>query len=141
VTLKAGMKKNILACLGIALTSLLLAACTNPTARHSAAIEAAWKAQIHACITGDKAGFEKVLHAASQADTNKVSLTFAIVHGLARGTKITETDVRIDQIYFNPKFTEATVSTSYRVPSVNVWTQFTNPEIWVRENGRWLRKL
>ena len=128
--------------LTVALAVLAVTGCQNSVVKHKAKLEAQWKIQIRALASGDKAAFESVLNASTKAQPNKVNATFGIVNGLAKALKITENDVRIENVEFNPDFTLATVKTAYKAPKEpSGWKAFDSPEIWVWEKGQWLRQL
>jgi hypothetical protein len=65
-------------------------------------------------VAGDKNGFENILCTLSRAQTQKVDWTFGIASGLAKTFKLTEGDLRIDDISFNKELTQALVKTASR---------------------------
>jgi hypothetical protein len=109
---------------------------------HKAKLEAQWKIQISALVYNNKPQFESVITAASKQQPGKVNFALAFVNGIAKKFKLTDKDLRVDNIKFNATFTSAAVTASYKDASApGGWTKFTAPENWVLEGGEWLRVL
>jgi hypothetical protein len=94
--------------------ALLLTGCKDQTAEQKLKLGAQWGVQTRAVVAGDKNGFENILCTLSRAQTQKVDWTFGIASGLAKTFKLTEGDLRIDDISFNKELTQALVKTASR---------------------------
>jgi len=134
--------KTLLAAVLLAFTGWLVVGCGNPAVENKAKVEAQWKAEVHALIAGDKAAFENLLCFGSKSQATKVDMTLRVASGLAKAFNVQEADLRADSIAFNQEYTQATVKVMLRdAKAPGGWKPFSDPELWVRENGRWLRQL
>ena len=131
-----------LSCVILACGTLMFTGCKDPVVENKPKVEAQWKGQVQALISGDKAGFQNLMCAATKAQPTKVDFAYGVAHGLAQALKTTAADVRIEDIAFNKEFTQATLKTAYKdAKEPTGWKPFPDAEIWVKENGQWLRQL
>lgn len=132
----------LLAVLFLFAFALRLSAQADGSAEHKAKLEAQWKIQMSALVHNNRTQFESVITAASKKPPGKVNFALAFVSGLAKKFKLTEKDLRVEQVQFNANHTTAAVTVAHKDPAApGGWRKFTAPENWVLEAGEWLRQL
>lgn len=127
-----------------ALFALVLAGCgkSEPVDEHRPGLEGQWQSEMRAIIAGDRLAFERMLSSDTKGRPAKVAEVFTAMTGLAKQAGFTEADIRIQDISFNPDFSQAFVTAAYRTAQEpGVWKNFPELEGWVQENGKWLRRL